>query len=91
MSLRNFFFSAINQLGRIPPPHVDVEKLFTPAERTHKPGLIAALEKRLLQSKLKGKQQETLRDFLSSRGELDNGDILAAIRLVMSTPEYQLT
>jgi hypothetical protein len=32
-----------------------------------------------------------LRDYLDSQGELDEGDILGAIRLVMSTPEYQVT
>jgi uncharacterized protein (DUF1800 family) len=70
---------------------VNVEKIFTAQERTDKAALIAALEKRLLQSKLKDKQAVTLREFLDSKGELDEADILAAIRLVMSTPEYQLT
>jgi hypothetical protein len=32
-----------------------------------------------------------LRDYLDSRGELDDDDIRHAIRLIMSTPEYQLT
>jgi hypothetical protein len=49
------------------------------------------LEKRLLQDKLKPKQEKVLRDFLDSKKELSNDTILNAIRLVMSTPEYQLT
>lgn len=70
---------------------VDVAKIFTEKERTDKDALVAALEKRLLQSKLKPKQEKALRDYLDSQGDLDDGDILGAIRLVMSTPEFQLT
>jgi uncharacterized protein (DUF1800 family) len=70
---------------------VDVEKLFTARERGDKTALIAALEKRLLQSPMKEKQKAALRDYLDSQGELDSNDIRGAIRLVMSTPEYQLT
>ena len=70
---------------------VDVAKIFTQKEHTDKDALIAALERRLLQSKLKEKQEKTLREFLDSRGALDDNDILVAIRLVMSTPEYQVT
>jgi hypothetical protein len=45
----------------------------------------------LLQSKLKAKQEKVLRDFLDNEGDLTNDSIRNAIRLVMSTPEYQLT
>jgi uncharacterized protein (DUF1800 family) len=69
---------------------VNVDKLLTEAERSDKDALIAALEKRLLQSKLKPKQETVLRDYLNSRGALDHETILNAVRLVMSTPEYQL-
>jgi uncharacterized protein (DUF1800 family) len=70
---------------------VNVTKIFTEQERTNKAALISALEKRLLQSKLKEKQEKALREYLDSQGDLDEADILGAIRLVMSTPEYQLT
>ena len=70
---------------------VDAGKLFTGKERANKDALVAALEKRLLQSKLKPKQEQALREYLDSQGELDDGDILGAIRLMMSTPEFQLT
>ncbi|MSU57570.1 MAG: DUF1800 domain-containing protein [Pedosphaera sp.] len=70
---------------------VDVEKIFTAKERGDKTALIAALEKRLLQAPLKDKQKAALREYLDSQGELDAGDIRSAIRLVMSTPEFQLT
>ena len=69
----------------------EVEYELTEKELTDKEALIPALEKRLLQSKLKPRQETALRDFLESKPELDNGIILNAIRLVMSTPEYQLT
>lgn len=70
---------------------IDVHKILTDKERTDKEALIAALEKRLLQSKLKPKQEDVLRDFLDSKDQLEDGDIRNAIRLVMSTPEFQLT
>jgi uncharacterized protein (DUF1800 family) len=71
--------------------HVDVERILTEAERSDKNKLVAALEKRLLQSKLRGKQEQTLRDYLDSQAELNDKVILDAVRLMMSTPEYQLT
>ena len=54
---------------------------------------LAALSSRmrLLQDKLKRRQEKVLRDFLDSKKDLSNDTILNAIRLVMSTPEYQLT
>jgi hypothetical protein len=52
---------------------------------------VAALQHRLLQSALKGDQAKALSDFLKARGRLNEADIRAAIRLVMCTPEYQVT
>jgi uncharacterized protein (DUF1800 family) len=82
---------AERMLQRVHMGGVDVEKILTPEERTSKDTLVAALEHRLLQSVLHGDQEKTLRDFLDSREKLDDADILAVIRLVMSTPEYQVT
>ena len=70
---------------------VNVEKILNEKERADKDALVAALEKRLLQGKLKDKQKDALREYLNSKGELDESEIRGAIRLVMSTPEYQLT
>jgi hypothetical protein len=70
---------------------VDVDKLFTERERSDKIALIAALERRLLQDHLTPKQRQALRDFLDSKSDLNDRTIQSAIRLVMSTPEYQLT
>ena len=70
---------------------VDIEKLFSVEQRASKEALVAALEKRFLQSKLQPNQEQALRDFLAPHEDLDNATIRDAVRLVMSTPEYQLT
>ena len=70
---------------------VDVDKILTPDERADKDKLVASLQHRLLQSTFSNKQDQALRDFLDSRPKLNDADIRNAIRLVMSTPEYQVT
>ncbi|WP_050785710.1 DUF1800 domain-containing protein [Pedosphaera parvula] len=70
---------------------VDAEKLLSAEERASKEKLVAALEKRLLQTRLRGKQEATLKDYLDGQATLDDSVILNTIRLIMSTPEYQLT
>jgi uncharacterized protein (DUF1800 family) len=70
---------------------VDVDKLFTEKERTDAEALVPALERRLLQAKLTPAQDKVLREYLDGQPRLDEGAILNAIRLVMSTPEYQVT
>jgi uncharacterized protein (DUF1800 family) len=70
---------------------VEVAKLFTEKERGDIEALIPALERRLLQAKMTPEQEKVLRDYLDGAPQLDDGAILGAIRLVMSTPEYQLT
>jgi len=70
---------------------LDVTRLFTDKDRTDADSLLAALEKRLLQDKLSAKHQQVLREYLVPRKELTDNDVRHAIRLVMCTPEYQLT
>jgi uncharacterized protein (DUF1800 family) len=70
---------------------VDGKKIVPESERGDKQKLIASLERRLLQDKLKPNQEQVLRDYLASRDTLDDTTVLDAIRLLMSTPEYQLT
>jgi uncharacterized protein (DUF1800 family) len=70
---------------------VDVNKILSPDERADKDRVVAALQHRLLQSALKDDQEKALSDFLNARGKLTDADIRAAIRLVMCTPEYQVT
>jgi uncharacterized protein (DUF1800 family) len=70
---------------------IDVEKFFSKEERTNTNALIGALESRLLQGRLKPRQEQVLRDYLGSRSDFTTHDLLETIRLVMSTPEYQVT
>jgi hypothetical protein len=70
---------------------VDVEKIFTEQQRSNKEMLIAALEKRLLQASLTSRQERALREYLDGKNALDENDIRDAIRLVMCTPDYQVT
>ncbi|HSY74384.1 MAG TPA: DUF1800 family protein, partial [Dongiaceae bacterium] len=70
---------------------VDVEKILTPEQRADKDSIVASLQHRLFQTTLKTDQQEALRDFLDSKETLSDADILTTIRLMMSTPEYQVT
>jgi len=79
------------RLRNTPVGKADPAKLFSERERSDNDALVAALEKRLLQDKLKPKQEKVLRDYLASETALNDKIILNAIRLVMSTPEYQLT
>jgi hypothetical protein len=81
---------APGRLARAGGGGVDVERLLTREERGDAEKLIAALERRLLQSQLNPEQDRALREYLDARGELDTGDILGAIRLIMATPEFQL-
>jgi uncharacterized protein (DUF1800 family) len=67
-----------------------VTKIFSDEERSTKPKLVAGLERRFIQGPLKERQQRALVDYLDGLGSLDEEDILHAIRLVMSTPEFQL-
>ena len=70
---------------------VDSNKLFSADDIAARDKFIAALERRFLQAELKPAQRKALNEFLDARGELDSDDILGAVRLVMCTPDYQLT
>ena len=70
---------------------VDAGKLFTEKQRESVDALLPALERRLLQAQFKPEQEKVLRDYLGGQPELTDSAILNAIRLAMSTPEYQLT
>ncbi len=80
-----------NRLQNFRGRSVDISKIVTGEERSDKTKLLAALEHRLIQGKLRGKQEQTLRDYLDGQPELNRDVIFNTIRLMMSTPEYQLT
>jgi uncharacterized protein (DUF1800 family) len=79
------------QAQRVHVGGVTVEKILSPEERADQDKLVKSLEHRLLQTTLKDEQHKALRDFLGSKTNLDDADILTAIRLVMATPQYQVT
>ena len=82
---------AMKALQRIRLGGVDVDKILDADERTDKGTIVAALEMRLFQTSLKGSQEQTLREFLDSKTKMSDQDIRTAIRLMMSTPDYQIT
>ena len=82
---------AMKALQRVRMGGVDVEKILTPEQRADKPTIVAALENRLFQTTLNSDQEQTLREFLDSKTKMSNADIVTTIRLMMSTPEYQVT
>ncbi len=70
---------------------VNVGKIVSPEEHADKDLLVKSLEHRLLQTTLKDEQQKALSDFLGNKTKLDDADVRTAIRLVMATPQYQVT
>jgi uncharacterized protein (DUF1800 family) len=78
-------------LQRVRMGGVNVEKILTPDERKDNDSIIASLQQRLFQTTLKKDQQEALQEFLDSKTKMTDADIVTAIRLMMSTPEYQVT
>ncbi len=69
----------------------DVKSLFGPEELNTPENFLAALQRRFLDGTLKAQRLTPLRDFLKGRSPIEEADIRKAIRLLMSTPEYQLT
>ncbi len=67
-----------------------VWKLFTDEDRQSQDKFVHALEKRLLQGKLKPDQEKVLRDYLDANERMSDEVLRDSVRLVMSTPEYQL-
>jgi uncharacterized protein (DUF1800 family) len=81
---------AMKAMQRVRMGGVKVDKILTPEQRADKAAIVAALENRLFQTKLDPDQEQTLREFLDSKTKMTNADILTAIRLMMSTPDYQV-
>ncbi|MCE0482718.1 MAG: DUF1800 domain-containing protein [Methylacidiphilales bacterium] len=69
----------------------DVSALFTPADLATPDSYLAALQNRFLSSELSPKRLDSLHDFLKTKSPIEDQDIRKSIRLIMSTPEYQLT
>jgi hypothetical protein len=82
---------AMQAMQRVRMGGVDVEKVLTPAQRADKATIVAALEHRLFQTTLNTDQEQTLREFLDSKTKMSAADIRTTVRLMMSTPAYQVT
>ncbi len=82
---------AMKALQRIRMGGVKVEKILTPEQRADKATIVAALEHRLFQTRLSSDQEQTLREFLDAKTKMSDADIATTVRLMMSTPEYQVT
>lgn len=82
---------AMKALQRLRVGGVKLEKILTPEERDNNHSIIASLENRLFQTTLNKDQEDTLQEFLNEQTKMTDADILTAIRLMMSTPEYQVT
>ena len=68
-----------------------VASLFTDEQKSSAPSFLAAIQSRFLNDQLAPQRLTSLREFLETRSPLEEADMRKAIRLLMSTPEYQLT
>lgn len=82
---------AAKAFGKLPPAPVKVDELLPEAQRRDKAAIITSLERRLLLQPLSAKHRQALREYLDSQAEIDDEDILHTVRMILSTPEYQLT
>lgn len=69
----------------------NVTSLFTQVELSSSDQFLAALQARFLNGTLKPQRLQPLQDFLKTRLPIVDEDIRKCVRLIMSTPEYQLT
>jgi uncharacterized protein (DUF1800 family) len=79
-----------NQMARLMQP-VNVNHIVTREQRQDKDLLLASLEKRFLRAPLSQNHRQVLRDYLSQREKLGDDDIRHAIRLLLATPEFQVS
>lgn len=70
---------------------VDVTSLFTPEQLANPDVFLAALQERFVNGELKPQRLAPIRDFLKTKNPIAPEDVRKSIRLLMSTPEYQLT
>jgi uncharacterized protein (DUF1800 family) len=84
--LRNISEDGLLQIAPAP-----VSTLFTQQELSTPDNFLVALQARFLNAPLRPQRLGPLADFLKSRSPLEETDIRKAIRLIMCTPEYQLT
>ncbi|HEV3272042.1 MAG TPA: DUF1800 domain-containing protein [Candidatus Methylacidiphilales bacterium] len=69
----------------------DVSALFSTFALSNPYSFLNALQARFLNAQLAPQRMASFNDFLKSKSPLEETDIRKAIRLIMCTPEYQLT
>jgi hypothetical protein len=72
------------------PGSADLAILFPESSRTNAAGVLAELERRLIQGPLTERSRKSLLDYLKAQRDLDDHDLQGVLRLAMCTPEYQL-
>jgi uncharacterized protein (DUF1800 family) len=80
----------LERMNRVTPP-VSVDELVTPADRVNGAALISALERRFVTGSLRGRQALALQECVKSGKATEDQTVLNALRLVLATPEFQLT
>jgi uncharacterized protein (DUF1800 family) len=83
--------SSLSEDGLMDIAPTDVSNLFTRIDLADPYSFLDALQSRFLNTQLKPQRLASLTDFLKTRSPLEETDVRKAIRLVMCTPEYQLT
>ena len=69
----------------------DVGALFSQVDLATPDNFLAALQSRFLNAPIKPQRLASFNEFLKSKSPIEETDIRKAIRLIMCTPEYQLT
>jgi len=69
----------------------DVNTIVRLNDRRDAESLIAALGQRFMPGQLASQHRQILRDYLGARTDFEDADVRHAIRLLMCTPEYQVT
>ena len=80
-----------NHEGLLQIAPADVRSLFTTLDLSTPDNFLNALQARFLNADLQSNRLDSMRDFIKTRSPIEDSDIRKSIRLLMSTPEYQLT
>jgi uncharacterized protein (DUF1800 family) len=70
---------------------INVNSIVSPSDRQDGETLITTLGRRFMPGQLTDQHRQILRDYLESRSEFEDDDVRHAVRLLMCTPEYQVT
>ncbi len=83
--------NSLQEDGLLQVAPASVASLFTAEQLSTADNFLEALQARFINGTLRPQRLASLRDFLKTRSPIEEADIRKSIRLLMSTPEYQLT